>query len=172
MTDKKKKPDIEPEEQVEEVAMEGEPEVDQKSEVDALKEEVEQYKTKYLRAIADYQNFERRMMEQQKELRNIIKADVIQMFLPTLDTLHKAEMFIKDPGLKMVMDQFNQTFEQAGVKEMDLVGKEFDPHMAEVIDVVEGEEDNIITEVLRKGYTLNGNVIQHAQVKVSKKKEN
>lgn len=172
MTDKKKKPDIEPEEQVEEVAMEGDPEVNQKSEVDALKEEVEQYKTKYLRAIADYQNFERRMMEQQKELRNIIKADVIQMFLPTLDTLHKAEMFIKDPGLKMVMDQFNQTFEQAGVKEMDLVGKEFDPHMAEVIDVVEGEEDNIITEVLRKGYTLNGNVIQHAQVKVSKKKEN
>jgi molecular chaperone GrpE len=112
------------------------------------------------------------MMEQQKELRNIIKADVIQMFLPTLDTLHKAEMFIKDPGLKMVMDQFNQTFEQAGVKEMDLVGKEFDPHFAEVIDVVEGEEDNIITEVLRKGYTLNGNVIQHAQVKVSKKTEN
>ena len=172
MTDKKKKPDIEPEEMVEEVSTEVEPEVEQKSEVDTLKEEVEQYKTKYLRAIADYQNFERRMMEQQKELRNIIKADVIQMFLPTLDTLHKAEMFIKDPGLKMVMDQFNQTFEQAGVKEMDLVGKEFDPHTAEVIDIVEGDVDNIITEVLRKGYTLNGNVIQHAQVKVSKKKEN
>jgi molecular chaperone GrpE len=174
MTDKKKKPDIEPEQEETTVTPETETsqEKPEESEVETLRAEVEQYKTKYLRAIADYQNFERRMMEQQKELRNIIKADVIQMFLPTLDTLHKAEMFIKDPGLKMVMDQFNQTFEQAGVKEMDLVGKEFDPHFAEVIDVVEGEEDNIITEVLRKGYTLNGNVIQHAQVKVSKKTEN
>lgn len=177
MTDKKKKPDIEPEQDETEVTPEVETsQVEEQSEevneVETLRAEVEQYKTKYLRAIADYQNFERRMMEQQKELRNIIKADIIQMFLPTLDTLHKAEMFIKDPGLKMVMDQFNQTFEQAGVKEMDLVGKEFDPHVAEVIDVVEGDKDNVITEVLRKGYTLNGNVIQHAQVKVSKKKEN
>jgi molecular chaperone GrpE len=105
-------------------------------------------------------------------MRNIIKADIIQMFLPTLDTLHKAELFIKDPGLKMVMDQFYQTFEQAGVKEIEIMGKEFDPHVAEVIDVVPGDEDNIVTEVLRKGYTLNGSVIQHAQVKVSKKKEN
>jgi molecular chaperone GrpE len=174
MTDKKKKPEIEPEAMNQEVETASAEEIQEagSSEVETLRAEVEDYKKKYLRAIADYQNFERRMREERKEMRNIIKADIIQMFLPTLDTLHKAELFIKDPGLKMVMDQFYQTFEQAGVKEIEIMGKEFDPHVAEVIDVVPGDEDNIVTEVLRKGYTLNGSVIQHAQVKVSKKKEN
>lgn len=176
MTDKKKKPEIEPEAMDQEVAEAPIEDVQEtveegSSEVETLRAEVEDYKKKYLRAIADYQNFERRMMEERKEMRNIIKADVIQMFLPTLDTLHKAELFIKDSGLKMIMDQFNQTFELAGVKEIDVLGKEFDPHVAEVIDVVEGDKDNVVTEVLRKGYTLNGTVIQHAQVKVSKKHE-
>jgi molecular chaperone GrpE (heat shock protein) len=48
-------------------------------------------------------------------------------------------------------------------------GKEYDPNNAEVIDMVEGGKDNVVVEVLRKGYELNGKIIRIAQVKVSRK---
>jgi molecular chaperone GrpE (heat shock protein) len=49
-----------------------------------------------------------------------------------------------------------------------LEGKEFDPHVAEAVDVVEGEKDNIVVEVLRKAYEFNGKLLRVGQVKVSK----
>ena len=137
-----------------------------------LMQQVEEYKSKYLRAVADYQNLEKRMFEDRKETATREKANVINRLLPFLDNLDKAEMFIKDPGLKMIKDQFVQTMQELGIQEVQLQGTEFDPHVAEVIEVVDGEKDNIIVDVLRKAYSLNGKVIQHGQVRVSKKPVN
>jgi molecular chaperone GrpE len=91
--------------------------------------------------------------------------------LPFLDTLNQAEIFIKDQGLKMVKNSFMQRLSEMGVKEVPLEGKEFDPHFAEAIDIVEGEEDNKVVEVLRKAYEFNGKLLRVGQVKVSKKKQ-
>lgn len=137
-------------------------------EANAAKEE---FKTKYLRALADYQNFENRMTSQRAELIGSANKDLLIRLLPFLDNLEKAGMFYKDPNLKLVTDSFYQTLKGAGLREIEVEGKEYDPNNAEVIDMVEGEKDNVVVEVLRKGYELNGKIIRIAQVKVSRKVE-
>ena len=131
--------------------------------------ENEEYKPMYLRALADYRNLESRMFKERQEITKRCKADAVSAFLPVLENLDKAELFIKDPGLKMIKDQFMQTMEMLGVKELPLEGKPFDPHTAEAIEVIEGEKDDMVVEVVRKAYEMGGTVIQHGQVKVSKK---
>ena len=139
------------------------------TEIAHLKEQLEEYKSQYLRAIADYRNFERRVSAEQDANRDRIKADVINKLLPFLDNLEKAELFIKDAGLQMIKDQFIQTLKQLGVEEVELEGKEYDPHTAEAIEVVEGDTDNIVVKVSRKAYKLKDRIIQHGLVSVSKK---
>jgi molecular chaperone GrpE len=137
--------------------------------VEILEKEKNDFKDKYLRALADYQNFEKRINEEKNLIRNTANRNLILKLLPFLDNLEKAEIFIKDDSLKMIRDSFYRVLNEAGVKEINISGKEFDPNFAEVVDVVEGEKDNVVVEVLRKGYMLNGQVIRIAQVKVSKK---
>lgn len=138
-------------------------------EIKKLKKEVEEYKSKYLRALADYQNFERRVSQDRETLSKDGQTKIIAKFLPFLDNVEKAEIFIKDPGLQMVKDQFFQLLKSLGVEEIELVGKKYDPEFSEAIEVVNGTEDDIITEVVRKGYKMNGKTLQVAHVKVSKK---
>lgn len=140
-----------------------------KKELEEAKKISEEYKTKYLRALADYQNFEKRVADQKAELITSANRELITKLLSFLDNLEKAEIFIKDTSLKMIKDSFYAALQSTGLKEIEVVGKEYDPYNAEVIDMVEGERDNMVTEVLRKGYELNGRIIRIAQVKVSRK---
>lgn len=135
----------------------------------ALIQERDDYKNKYLRALADYQNLDRRMRDERVEIRKAAEASVILDLLPFLDTLNQAEVFIKDPGLKMVKDTFIQQLASMGVKTIDVLNKEYDPYTAEAIEVVAGEQENIVVEVVRNGYMLFDKILRPAQVKVSKK---
>ena len=136
---------------------------------EVVKKELEDYKSKYLRALADYQNFENRVREEKKELVTGANKHFILKLLPFLDNLNKAEVFFKDEGLKLIKQEFLDLLKSEGVEEINPVGQEFDPQIAEAVDIKPGEEDNKILEVLRKGYTLEGKVLQVAQVTVSKK---
>lgn len=138
--------------------------------VEKLKKEIEDYKTKYLRAIADYQNLENRARDNNQQLLLTANSGLILKLLPFLDSLDKAEVFVKDQGLKLVKDHFHKTLQECGLEEIDVLHKEFNPYTAEVIDIVEGEKDNIVEEVLRRGYKFHGKVLRVAQVKVSKLK--
>jgi molecular chaperone GrpE len=89
--------------------------------------------------------------------------------LPFLDNLEKAEVFIKDQGLKISKDQFTQILKETGLEEIDLLGKDYDPNFAEAVDIVSGKEENKVVEVLRKGYKFGDKIIRVEQVKVSKK---
>jgi molecular chaperone GrpE len=137
---------------------------------DSLRKQDEEYKNKYLRALADYQNFEKRIFEEKEEIRINANRALIMKLLNFLDSLDKAEIFIKDASLKLVKDNFYKLLKEEGLEEIQMLGKEFDPYTAEVIDLVEGDKDNVVVEVLRKGYRLNGKVIRVAQVKVTKSK--
>ncbi|MEO6508362.1 MAG: nucleotide exchange factor GrpE [Patescibacteria group bacterium] len=145
--------------------------VEENTELEDCEKNAEDFKNKYLRVLADYQNLERRVRDERSEMIKIAQARIIEEFLPFLDTLHQAEVFIKDPGLKMVMDTFTQKLKDLGVKEVELLNKEFDPNTAEAVDVVEAENDNMVVEVLRRAYEYNGKLLQIGQVKVSRKKE-
>lgn len=139
-------------------------------EIEKLKKEVEDYKNRYLRALADYQNLEKRTVEEKEQLIFQANKNLLLKLLPILDNLENAEVFIKDEGLKMVKNSFYQLLKSEGVEEIDILGKEFDPHLAEAVEVVEGAKDNVVVEVIRKGYRINNKVLRVAQVKVSKGK--
>lgn len=127
-----------------------------------------EFKNMYLRALADYKNLENRMNQERERMRSNIQKQIIEKFLPVLDNLDQAEVFTTDQGLKMISASFKQTFKELGVTEVELIGKEYDPHTAEVIDVVSGETDDVVCEVLQKAYALNGEIIRPGKVKVSK----
>ena len=137
--------------------------------LEAEKKITEDFKQKYLRALADYQNLEKRMQVEKEEIIKNANTHLVLRLLPFLDSLDKAEIFIKDDGLQLVQTQFQKALQDEGLEELEVLGKEFDPYTAEVVDIVEGEKDNIVVEVLRKGYQFNGKILRVAQVKVSKK---
>lgn len=137
----------------------------------AVAEEPDEYKTKYLRALADYQNFERRVREDRIATSKNAQAATLMRLLPFLDNLEQAEIFIQDKGLKMIKEQFYSVLKEMGLEEIEVAGKEYDPHLAEAIDIVEGEKDDHVVEVLRRGYMCGGKILRPAQVKVSKKIE-
>lgn len=139
-----------------------------REELETVKKEVEQYKNKYLRALADYQNFEKRIVNEHEQLIQKGKQEIILKLLPFLDGLEKAEIFIKDNGLKQVKEMIFQVIKSEKIEELSVLGQEFDPHLAEAIEVVAGEKDDMVVEVARKGYKLGDKILRVAQVKVSK----
>lgn len=141
-----------------------------KVEVAKLKEEIDELRNKYLRALADYQNLEKRVEKEKIDFQKKANKNLILKFLEVLDDLERGEKFISDSGLKLIKEKFIKILEEEGVREIEVLGKVFNPQVAECIEVVEGKRDNIVVEVLRKGYTLNGEVIRVARVKVEKLK--
>lgn len=139
------------------------------SQCEEQKKQVEEYKTKYLRAIADYQNYERRVQEQRIEWTKSANKNVILKLLSFLDDLERAEVFVKDSNLAHIKESFHKMLKNEGLEELDVLSKPYDPYTAEVIDMKEGKEDDMVIAVLRKGYTYNGQLLRTAQVTVSKK---
>jgi molecular chaperone GrpE len=140
------------------------------TEVEALKKEINSWENKYLRALADYQNLEKRVAEQLLNRERKANTNFVIKFLEVLDDIEKGEFFVKDPGLKLIKDKYIKILEGEGVVEINVLGKPFDPHIAECVTIVPGKKDNIVVEVIRKGYQLNGKVLRVARVKVEKKK--
>lgn len=137
-------------------------------EIEKLKKESDEYKNNYLRALADYRNLEKRMFDERQDLYKSANTQLILKLLPFLDHLEKAEFFNKDQGLKIIKDDYLKILRELGLEELAVLGQQFDPYLSEAVDVVEGERDNIIVEVVRKGYKFAGRILRVAQVKVSK----
>lgn len=133
------------------------------------KECCDEYKNKYLRALADYQNLEKRIEESKKIFIQKANEGLLLKIIPFLDDLEKAEIFIKDANLKLIKENFIKTLKDEGVEEVDVLGKEFDPFLCEAVEMVQGDKENIVVEVVRKGYKFKGEILRVARVKVSKK---
>lgn len=133
-----------------------------------LKKQGDEYKSKYLRAIADYQNYERRVQDQRVEWTKNANKNVILKLLSFLDDLERAGAFVTDSNLVHIRESFNKMLKNEGLEEIEVLNKPYDPYTAEVVDMKEGKEDNMVLAVLRKGYTYNGHLLRVAQVTVSK----
>ena len=120
------------------------------------------------RALADYQNLERRVEEERKLLGQLSSAILIERFLPVLDNLENAQKHLKDEGLEMVIKQFRDVLRSEGVEEIEAQGSKFDPNLHEATAVVEGQNDGMIAKVIRKGYKINSKVLRPAQVAVER----
>jgi molecular chaperone GrpE len=136
------------------------------------------YKTLYLRTTADLQNFKRRTERERAEWAQLIQADVIEKILPIIDDVERALQTTKTletpetktqlEGLELIAKNFRKALSSLGVEEIPATGA-FNPEFHEAIMQVSSPEHvsgNIVQE-LRKGYTLKGKVVRHAQVSVA-----
>jgi molecular chaperone GrpE len=130
--------------------------------------EADEWKGKCLRILADYQNLERRNREERDEIRKFASEVLLGRMFSALDTLRRAKHHIKDAGLDLAFKEFIAVLSEQGVEEIQTTGRAFDPHEMECIEVVEGEDNKVVEEIL-PGYRLHGKVLRVAQVKVGKK---
>jgi molecular chaperone GrpE len=135
--------------------------------IEEIEKERDEWKAKCMRALADYQNLERRNREEREEIRKFAGEIVIVKMLSAIDTLKKAKDHLKDAGLDLAYKEFKDVLLGQGMEEIKTVGEDFNPHEMECIEVVGGEENKVIEEV-RAGYRLYGKVLRVAQVKVGK----
>jgi len=125
---------------------------------------------------ADAVNLRRRYEEQIASLQTLAKASVLRDLLPVIDNFERALKHVPADltdndyvkGIQSIVKQFEKTLEQLGVKKIKTVGEPFDPHLHEAVSVEEGEGDGqeIVSEELQSGYTLNEEVLRHAIVRV------
>ena len=94
-------------------------------------------------------------------------ALLIQELLVPIDHLEMAVAHMKDTSLELIHRQFMQVLEREGVKEIETLGKTFDPHTMDAIDTETGEKDKVI-RVAQKGYTISGVILRPAKVIVGK----
>ena len=134
-----------------------------------LKKRVEELENQTKRVLADYRNLEQRVESQRGEWMLNANKTLLLNILPVLDTLMLANKHSQDQNLKVSLQQFLDVLKKEGIEKIETAGKEFDPHLMEVIEVVEGEEGRVIEE-LRAGYTLYEKVLRPAHVKVGKGK--
>lgn len=140
----------------------------QNDEEDELPKQIEEWKGKYLRALADYHNLEKRSQEEKSHVHVFAAEMVLVKLLPIVDTLERAQIHLKDTGLALALKEMESFLVMHGVKKMSVVGTAFNPDVMECIEVVDGAENMVISE-LRPGYTLYEKVIRVAQVKVGRK---
>ncbi len=114
------------------------------------------------RALADYQNLVRRTQEDRAKLIKLANQELITALLQPLEHLELAVRQQADQGVEMVLEQLKRTLAEFGLAEIEVEGKDFDVN---TMEAAEGsQEGGKVKQVLRKGYTLNGTVIQHSKV--------
>jgi len=137
------------------------------AQLEQLQAAVEQAEESERRARAGYQNVVRRFQEDKTKLVKMAAKDMVLAILLPLDHLHLAKEHLKDHGLNMVYQQFQQALLSQGVQEIEVLGHPFDEHKMEVVDkrpVNDPIQENIVVGVTQRGYTLHGEVIRHARV--------
>ncbi len=140
---------------------------DEDNQVEILKKTVSVFEEKYKRALADYQNLQKRVDIDKKNWVKIANQELLARLIPVLDTLMLAGQHIDNEGLKVSIDQFLEVLKVEGVVKIDVDKKEFNPEIMEAIAVGEGEENKVIEEI-RPGYMIYDKVLRPSQVKVGK----
>ncbi|MGF1447823.1 MAG: nucleotide exchange factor GrpE [Opitutales bacterium] len=148
--------------------------------LDEAQAQVAQEKDRYLRAVADLENFRRRVARDKEELRQFGLSDFVQNLLPALDNLNLGLQALDSQelpteaanlleGFRFVGQQIQKTFAEHGVETLEPEGEAFDPNLHDCVSHEPSEtvdEDNVI-RVMRTGYRLNGRLLRPASVVVS-----
>ncbi len=159
------------EEQVENV------EVIEVSEVDQLKAQLQEQESKYLRLLADYDNYKRRALLDKESLQKYRAQSTLTSLIPVLDNFSRAisldatteEARSMMEGMDMIYRSFAEALKAEGLVEIESLDKEFDPnfHQAIMTDNDPDKESGIVLEELQKGYILEDRVLRPSMVKVN-----
>lgn len=143
--------------------------------LEAAKKEVEQYKDKYLRAVAEFDNYRKRTLKEKAELLLNGSEKTVCAFLPILDDFERAiadkteDVNAIKEGMQIIFNKFKKTLESLGVKKIETEGKDFDVDFHEAVAMVPGMGDDKkgkVIDCVQTGYQLNDKVIRHAKVAV------
>lgn len=132
-----------------------------------LEARLEGTENKYRRALADYQNLQKRTQDERIELIRSANKDLLLRILQVLDTLILAQQHVQDKNLEVSINHFLDILKSEGVIRIKTVGEDFDPAVMEAIATAEGEEGKVVNEV-RVGFMLNDKLLRAAQVTVGK----
>jgi molecular chaperone GrpE len=162
-------------------AAEPDPQAQLKTDLETAKAELEQWRDRFLRKAAEFENFRKRSERERVESAALTKSSVLVEFLPILDACERALRSFAEgadqqgrlqsyrEGVELLYRQLGDTLARLGVVAVEAKGKKFDPHMHEALVHMETEEheDNTVIEELRRGYLLRERLLRPAQVVVA-----
>jgi len=134
-------------------------------EKDVRDEKIEQLENQLKRALADYQNLERRTEEERREFVKYANKELIVSLLPAFDALFLASKYTEDQGVKLTVQRVLEILKEQGVEKVETENVQFNAEGMEAVEVVEGEDGKVIEEI-RPGFTIFGKLVRPAQVKV------
>jgi len=160
-------------------APETEPETAPVSELDTLKADLVDQKDKYLRLMAEFENFRRRTAKERIDLIQTASKEVIVSLLDVLDDCDRAEkqlntsddIALQKEGIQLVFNKVRSTLQAKGVVAMESIHQDFDVEKHEAITEVPAPNDNLkgkVMDEISKGYLLNDKIIRFAKVVVGK----
>jgi molecular chaperone GrpE len=153
--------------------------VETENEMDKLKKEVSDWKDKYLRQVAEFDNFRKRTAKERLELMQTAGKEVIKDLLDVLDDCDRAQKQMESSddlktikeGVLLVFNKLRNVLTAKGLKAMETVKTDFNPDLHEAITEIpaptEELKDKVVDEIT-KGYYLNDKIIRHAKVVVGK----
>lgn len=149
--------------------------VSKEEEINALKAENADFKDKWYRSVAEFENFKKRNAETRKNAYEEGKSDTILKILFIGDNLDRALSYSIDDktkeGLEMLLKQYGEVMANLGLEVINPIGEVFDPNLHEAIfskDAEEGQESGVVDSVFLKGYKQGNKIIRYAQVVVVK----
>ena len=150
---------------------------EKKEEKSKLNEEkINELEDTLLRLRAEFDNYHKRTDKEIERLKKTANKDLMLNLLDFLDELEESMKQIHEEknnenikqGLEMLHSKLLAALKKNGLEELACEGEQFDPYRHEALMFEESDEDGKITKVLKKGYTLNGEIIRHASVCVAK----
>ncbi len=147
-----------------------------KKKKDKKDEKIEELNDKYTRLFAEFDNFRKRSEKEKKAMFEVGAKSVIEKILPIIDNFERGLATIPEEektgfaeGMDKIYKQLITSLEEAGVKQIEAVGQEFDPNLHNAVMHVEDESlgENIVAEELQKGYIYRETVVRHSMVKVA-----
>lgn len=148
-----------------------------KDKKDKKDQQIEELTDKYRRTMAEFDNFRKRTEKEKASMYEIGARDIIEKILPVVDNFERGLNSIPEAektgavaeGMDKIYKQLTKVLEDAGVKEIEACGAEFDPNFHNAVMHVEDDSlgENVVAEVLQKGYTYRDTVVRHSMVKVA-----
>ena len=145
------------------------------AELEKKQAEIAEANDKYMRLFAEYDNFRKRTAKEKEGIYADAYIDALSQILPVLDNLERAAAFENADadalrkGLELTLKSFSETLEKMGVKEIEALGKTFDPNVHNAVMHVDDEAygESEVVEVFAKGYARGDKVLRHSMVKVA-----
>lgn len=147
--------------------------------VEKLRQEAGELRDKYLRLMAEFENFRKRNVRERMELMDTASKDTLSALLPVLDDFDRMQKLPAEQqqgesyreGVQLVYQKLTGILKQRGLESMDTNGQDFDPELHEALTEIPAPTEDLkgkVVDTIERGYTLKGKIIRHAKVVTGK----